>query len=180
MAQKPEDKELKKLNLQNLRKQEDKSIHKILGTASHTTLYRFDIAECQWERVGVEGTTFVVLADREPFTRLIVLNKLGDIYKRLLLPCPCGTNDPFLLALSSCILHQRREHFYAGSCPGKQCGLFNYVHLLPCVLSTVAIADICASVASVQVNKVKDETPYLMLRLKANVRGAFSQHCFVF
>ena len=77
MAQKPEDSELKRLNLQNLQKQEDKSITEILGNASHTTLYRFDNNSCQWDRVGVEGTTFIVLADTAPVARLIVLNKLG-------------------------------------------------------------------------------------------------------
>jgi mRNA-decapping enzyme 1B len=77
MAQKPQDEELKRINLQNLKKQEDKSITDILGTASHTTLYRFDNNSCQWDRVGVEGTTFIVTADTVPSARLIVLNKLG-------------------------------------------------------------------------------------------------------
>lgn len=83
MAQKPEDSELKRLNLQNLQKQEDKSIKEILGNASHTTLYRFDNASCQWDRVGVEGTTFIVLANTAPVARLIVLNKLGIILEHL-------------------------------------------------------------------------------------------------
>ena len=47
MAQKPQESELKRLNLENLRKQEDKSIKDILGNASHTTLYRFDNTTCQ-------------------------------------------------------------------------------------------------------------------------------------
>lgn len=76
MAQKPEDEELKRINLQNLKKQEDKSIREILGNASHTTLYRFDNGSCEWDRVGVEGTTFIVMADIAPMARLIVLNKL--------------------------------------------------------------------------------------------------------
>lgn len=77
MAQKPEDEELKRLNLQNLQKQEDKSIREILGNASHTSLYRYDKSSCEWDRLGVEGTTLIVLADEAPVARLIVLNKLG-------------------------------------------------------------------------------------------------------
>lgn len=78
MAQKPQNEELRRMNLQSLQKEEDKSIREILGNASHTSLYRFDNESSQWDRVNVEGTVFIVVADTAPYSRLIVLNKLGD------------------------------------------------------------------------------------------------------
>lgn len=78
MAQKPKEWELERLNLQALQEEQgDESIRKILCKASHTSLYEFDKDSCEWNRVGVEGTLFLVQADKEPCTRLVVLNKLG-------------------------------------------------------------------------------------------------------
>ena len=81
MAQKPKEWELERLNLQALQEEQgDESIRKILCKASHTSLYEFDKDSCEWNRVGVEGTLFLVQADKEPCTRLVVLNKLGKEY----------------------------------------------------------------------------------------------------
>jgi len=77
MALKPKESEHKAKYLQFLHKQEDTSITEVLGSASHTALYRFDSNASQWERVGVEGSVFVVLADRAPVARLIVLNTIA-------------------------------------------------------------------------------------------------------
>ena len=79
MARKLDESEKKQMNLDTLQK-EDPDITDILGNASHTAIYRFNNGSCQWERVGVEGAAFVVAASVRPLFRLVVFNKLGEIW----------------------------------------------------------------------------------------------------
>jgi hypothetical protein len=68
--------EKKQMNLNSLQK-EDKSITNILGQATHIVLYQFEKTTSQWDRIGVEGSGFVVTASTSPVLRLLVLNRLG-------------------------------------------------------------------------------------------------------
>jgi mRNA-decapping enzyme 1B len=74
--------EKKSINLAILQK-EDINIADIVGSASHVVIYRYDNSSCQWDRIGVEGAAFVVMASVAPLLRLVVLNRLGIRFHNL-------------------------------------------------------------------------------------------------
>lgn len=79
MAKIIDENEKKQINL-NILQKEDKNITSILGNASHIVIYKFDNNKTIWDRVGVEGSAFVVLASTIPYLRLLVLNRLSILY----------------------------------------------------------------------------------------------------
>jgi hypothetical protein len=79
MAKVMNENEKKQVNLTSLQK-EDKSITDILGQAVHIVLYQFDKASSQWDRIGVEGSGFIVTASTSPVLRLLVLNRLSAFF----------------------------------------------------------------------------------------------------
>ena len=77
MAKIIDENEKKQLNLTSLQR-EDKNILNILGNASHIVIYKFDSLQTMWDRVGVEGSAFVVTSSTVPYLRLLVLNRLSQ------------------------------------------------------------------------------------------------------
>ena len=55
---------------------EDPAISEILRESAHVALYRFDQGVNRWDRMQVEGPSYIVKAVAVPILRLIVLNKL--------------------------------------------------------------------------------------------------------
>ena len=69
-----------KTNETNLRvlRRDDPDIDEVLGSASHVTLYSFDLDSRQWMRKNVEGSLFVVKRRSLPRFQFIVLNRLAS------------------------------------------------------------------------------------------------------
>ncbi|EEH54345.1 uncharacterized protein MICPUCDRAFT_35318 [Micromonas pusilla CCMP1545] len=63
-------------NLKVLQK-DDPDVEEILGSASHVTLYGFDLDAKAWSRKNVEGTLFVVRRRAVPSFQFVVLNRLS-------------------------------------------------------------------------------------------------------
>ena len=59
-------------------KNDDPEVEDVLGSASHVTLYGFDLDAQAWSRKNVEGTLFVVKRRVEPRFQFVVLNRLSS------------------------------------------------------------------------------------------------------
>jgi len=77
----------------------DPHVTEILGTASHVTLYGFDIDISAWSRKNVEGSLFVVRRSVEPIFQFVVLNRLSaeNTVENLLGDFEFERSPPYLL-----------------------------------------------------------------------------------
>tara|TARA_B110000977_G_scaffold16922_2_gene20709 strand:+ start:31965 stop:32792 length:828 start_codon:yes stop_codon:yes gene_type:complete len=81
----------------------DPYVSQILGSASHVTLYEFDLNQHVWHRKNVEGSLFVVLRTQEPKFQFVVLNRLSteNTVEDLLGEFEFELSPPYLLYRSS-------------------------------------------------------------------------------
>ena len=81
----------------------DPSVVEILGSASHVTLYGFDLDQQAWSRKNVEGSLFVVRRNTAPTFQFVVLNRLSteNTVEDLLGAFEFELSPPYLLYRSS-------------------------------------------------------------------------------
>lgn len=81
----------------------DPSVVEILGSASHVTLYGFDLDQQAWSRKNVEGSLFVVRRNAAPTFQFVVLNRLSteNTVEDLLGAFEFELSPPYLLYRSS-------------------------------------------------------------------------------
>ena len=81
----------------------DPSVVEILGSASHVTLYGFDLDQQAWSRKNVEGSLFVVRRNATPTFQFVVLNRLSteNTVEDLLGAFEFELSPPYLLYRSS-------------------------------------------------------------------------------
>ena len=81
----------------------DPSVVEILGSASHVTLYGFDLDQQAWSRKNVEGSLFVVRRKAAPTFQFVVLNRLSteNTVEDLLGAFEFELSPPYLLYRSS-------------------------------------------------------------------------------
>ena len=81
----------------------DPSVVEILGSASHVTLYGFDLDKQAWSRKNVEGSLFVVRRNTAPTFQFVVLNRLSteNTVEDLLGAFEFELSPPYLLYRSS-------------------------------------------------------------------------------
>ena len=81
----------------------DPSVVEILGSASHVTLYGFDLDQQAWSRKNVEGSLFVVRRNASPTFQFVVLNRLSteNTVEDLLGAFEFELSPPYLLYRSS-------------------------------------------------------------------------------
>jgi len=81
----------------------DPSVVEILGSASHVTLYGFDLDQQAWSRKNVEGSLSVVRRNTAPTFQFVVLNRLSteNTVEDLLGAFEFELSPPYLLYRSS-------------------------------------------------------------------------------